>query len=606
MPTDVTLVRGGQTVLDRFAQMLEGIGSALPGFVYQISQRGACEPQFTYLGRSAASLLGLDPERPLTPRTFIGLTLSEDRPRIVQAWREARRTLSTLDLEFAIERPDGQRRWLRSRAHPIRRPTGEILWNGVTLDVTAERLAQDELSFLRNHDPLTRLPNAKTFRDELPAYLAAARAAAQCATLYMIDFVRFHEINDTYGMATGDQILTLVARRLREAFPTGSRCYHLQSDQFAVLCTAAPSTERARQFAAAAVPVLSAPFALAGSRIDLPVRIGLHVQAPESAHQDGPEAGLAVVRRADIALHAAKRAARPGITVYTSDIDDRVRTNVIVKQSLRSAIERQEFELHYQPIVQVDTGRMVGAEALVRWNHPLLGMQTPDTFIPIAEESGLICPLGEWILREALRAAARCRSAQRAATIAVNVSGVQIADPGFLQTVEAALGESGVEPSLLELELTESVLIEHCAQTSHALRALHRLGVRITIDDFGAGYSSFHYLRNLPVDKLKIDRSFIRHLKPTAKVEVSILRAMAAMADSLGVELVIEGVETPYQRDVLAAIGCRFAQGYLFGRPAPLPELMRKLERPGISAAPTGRSVDESVVYCVDHCRTAG
>ena len=590
MLTDVTARHEAQAAQDHFAQMLDGISDTLPGFVYQISQSAKGEPHFTYLGRSAAALLGLNADEPLTPLQFFALTLPEDRARLEQRWREAAATLSTLDLEFAIERPDGQRRWLRSRVRPIRRTAEQILWNGVTLDVTPEKLAKEELTYLRDHDPLTRLPNAKKFHGELAAYIAEARAGAQRATLYMVDFVRFHEINDTYGMSTGDQILTLIAGRLQEAFPAASRFYRLQADQFAVLGSAAHSEECARQIAAAAAPILSAPFSLPGGAINLPARIGLYIDAGDAAQEDSVESALEFAQRADIALHAAKRTARPGISLYSTDIDDRLRTNVIVKQSLRSAIEHQEFELHYQPIVQIRTGRILGAEALVRWNHPLLGMQRPDSFIPIAEESGLIGPLGAWILRDALRAAARCRSTQRSPPrIAVNVSGVQISDPGFLATVEAALAETDVDPRMLELELTETFLIEHSTETSHALAALRKLGIRIAIDDFGAGYSSFHYLRHLPFDKLKVDRSFIRHLQPSADGDVSILKAMVAMARSLNVELVIEGVETPYQREVLAGIGFEIAQGYFFGRPVPLPQFMRQLTGPdaadGSSAA---------------------
>ena len=578
MLTDVTARREAQAAQDHFAQMLEGIAETVPGFVYQIRQRGEEQIEFTYLGRSAAALLGRDAHTPLTPQEFFALTLPQDRARLEQSWREASVTLATLDLEFAIQRPDGERRWLRSRVRPLRRANGDVLWNGVTLDVTPEKAAKDELTYLRDHDPLTRLPNAKAFHSQLALHLAQERAGGRRAALYMVDFVRFHEINDTYGMSTGDEILTMIANRLQEAFPAASRFYRLQADQFAVVGSSVPSEEGARQIAAAAAPILSAPFSLPGGAINLPARIGLCVDAPEAAEGSSGESALEFAQRADIALHAAKRAARPGISLYSTDIDDRLRTNVIVKQSLRGAIERREFELHYQPIVHIRTGRILGAEALVRWNHPLLGMQTPDSFIPIAEESGLIGPLGDWILRDALRAAELCRSSQQPPPrIAVNVSGVQISDPAFVSSVEEALAQSGVDPSMLELELTETFLIEHCTETSHALSALRRLGIRIAIDDFGAGYSSFRYLRNLPVDKLKVDRSFVQHLQPHADGDVSIIKAMVAMAHSLGVELVIEGVETPYQREVLASIGCEIAQGYLFSRPGPLSALLRQL-----------------------------
>ncbi len=577
--TDVTDRHKAQATHQHYQQVLEGISDSMPGFAYQLTQRTDGRREFTYLGRAATALLGLEEDVPLTPQGFFALIVPADRPRLEQSWAQANASLSTLDLEFAIQRPDGERLWLRTRARPVRQQNGDILWNGVMLDVTPEKTAKDELNYLRDHDPLTHLPNAKKFHSELADQMRKARSSGRRAALFMVDFVRFHEINDTFGMSKGDQILTLIAARLHEAFPHGSRFYRLQADQFAVLGNEVFCEESAQQIAATAAPILSAPFVLPGGPINLPARIGLCVDSVETAHAATCETALEFAQRADIALHAAKRAARPGISLYSSDIDDRLRTNVIVKQSLRAAIERHEFELHYQPIVQLSSGRILGAEALVRWNHPLLGMQTPDSFIPIAEESGLIGPLGAWILRDALRAARLCRDAQLPLPqVAVNVSGVQISDPAFLRTVEEALAESGVDPRMLELELTETILIEHSSESAHALSALRRLGVRIAIDDFGAGYSSFRYLRDLPLDKLKVDRGFIRHLQPKADADVSILKAMVAMAQSLGVELVIEGVETPYQRDVLADIGCEIAQGYFFYRPQPLSELMRLLE----------------------------
>ena len=586
MLTDITAQREAQAAHDRLAEVLEGVADTIPGFVYQILQRSEADLEFTYLSRSAAAVLGLDGDTPPSPSDFFALTFPEDRPRLALSWRDASASLTTLDLEFAIRQPDGERRWLRSRARPIRRPKGEILWNGLSLDVTPERVAKEELTYLRDYDPLTHLPNSKKFHDQLEAHLLEARSAGHLASLYLIDFVRFHEINDTYGKAIGDVILRMIAARLHDAFPTENRFFRLQADQFAVLGDAAQSETDAREMAAAAAAVLSAPFELSGGAINLPARIGLCVDPPKDSPENLRPGALEFAQRADIALHAAKRTALPGVTLYSTDIDDRLRTNVIVKQSLRGAIDRQEFELHYQPIVQISTGRILGAEALVRWNHPVLGMQRPDTFIPIAEESGLIGPLGAWILRDALRAAERCRSTHvPSPRIAVNVSGVQISDPAFLSNVEEALVDTGVDPRLIELELTETFLINHCTETADALSALRKLGIRIAIDDFGAGYSSFHYLRHLPVDKLKVDRSFICHLQPTAHGDIAILKAMLAMARSLGLELVIEGVETALQRDLLLNIGCEIAQGYFFARPGSLKELLHRLDRQAAGAA---------------------
>ena len=578
MLTDITAQREAQAASNRFAEVLEGVAETIPGFVYQIRQRSELDLEFTYLSRSVSAVLGLKEDSTPTPSDVFALALPEDRSRLRDRWQEACTSLTTLDLEFPITTPDGGRRWLRSRARPIRRADGEILWNGLSLDVTPERIAKDELTYLRDHDPLTHLPNSKKFHDQLTAYLLEIRASRNFAALYLIDFVRFHEINDTYGKSIGDVILTMIASRLHEAFPRHNRFFRLQADQFAVLGNEVPSAQAARQIAIAAAGILSAPFDLPAGQINLPARIGLCVDTTRRSVRSETSSALEFAQRADIALHAAKRSPIPGVTLYSTDIDDRLRTNVIVKQSLRGAIERQEFELHYQPIVQISTGRILGAEALVRWNHPVLGMQRPDTFIPIAEESGLIGPLGAWILRDALHAAKVCRTAQSLPPrIAVNVSGVQISDPTFLANVEEALSDTGTDPRLLELELTETFLIAHCTESAHALRALRKLGVRIAIDDFGAGYSSFHYLRHLPVDKLKVDRSFIRHLQPMANGDISILKAMLAMARSLNLEIVIEGVETALQRDILLDIGCDIAQGYFFARPGPLADLVRRL-----------------------------
>jgi PAS domain S-box-containing protein/diguanylate cyclase (GGDEF)-like protein len=583
--TDVTLRRKTQEAHDQFVQILDGIADTVPGFIYQLTRYADGRLAFTYLGRSAASLFGFDPDVPLAPHEVFALMLPPDRPRVLQRWRRSALTLSSVDLEFTIDRPDGERRWLRSRARPVRRANGETVWNGVTLDVTPEKTARAELSYLRDHDPLTQLPNAQKFHAELTDYLHTARQSSRSATLFMIDVVRFHEINDTYGIAKGDQILTLIATRLHAAFPAGSRFYRMQADQFAVLGAHVESEDSARQIATRAAAILSAPFAFSEGSINLPVRIGLCFEAAGPPAAARVRSATEFAQHADIALHVCKRAARPGISLYSSAIDDRLRAQVIVKQSLCEAIERGEFELYYQPIVHLRTARVLAAEALVRWNHPLLGVQTPASFIPIAEESGLIGPLGEWILRDALHAVRRCRAAGLPlARVSVNVSGVQIADPVFLRTVQDALADSGIDPRMLELELTETVLIEQTAETSHALGALRQLGVQVAIDDFGAGHSSLHYLRHLPVDRLKLDRSFIQDLRPGTQSQVSILKAIVSMARGLDMDLVIEGVETAFQRDLLLSIGCEMAQGYLFSRPKPLADLMRLL-----SEAPTPR-----------------
>lgn len=514
-------------------------------------------------------------EREVLGRNCRFLQGPDTDPAAVAEIAAAMRRGEAVRCELLNYRRDGTRFWNQLVISPVRDAAGRIIaFAGMQTDVTQRREAQDELTYLRDHDPLTGLPNAAKFHSELAGSMDAARAAGRSTALYMVDFVRFHEINDTYGMPKGNLILTLIAERLSEAFPAGSRCYRLQADGFAVV-GAVEGCRAAKEVAEAAAAALSAPFALADGPISLPARIGVCLDGHDSTGPVTCEAAREFAQRADIALHAAKRCLRPGVCFYSSDVDDRLRTSVIFKQSIRSAIEQRQFELHYQPLVALHSGQIVGAEALVRWNHPTLGLQTPDAFIPVAEESGLIGPLGEWILRDALRAARVCTEAGLPMPrVAVNVSGAQISEPDFVPMVEQALLESGLDPRMLELELTETFLIGHGAQTAQTLATLRARGIRIAIDDFGAGYSSFHYLRHLPVDKLKVDRSFISHLLPDGDGDVAILKAMVAMSRSLGVELAVEGIETPFQREVLTRIGCGVGQGYYFCRPQPLYLLM--------------------------------
>jgi diguanylate cyclase (GGDEF)-like protein len=418
---------------------------------------------------------------------------------------------------------------------------------------------------------LTNLPNRVLFREHLEQAFKGLESSRGFA-VHCLDLDHFKTVNDTLGHPIGDELLKLVAGRLIEAVPSSDFIARIGGDEFAVVQTDVSRPEQCSELACRIVELVSRPYDIDGRHIVIGTSIGIAI-----APNDGADADL-LLKNADMALYLAKGDGRGTHRFFEREMDKRLQSRRSLELDLRKAIANGEFEVYYQPIVYLQTGKVSGFEALVRWMHPERGMISPIDFIPLAEETGLILPLGEWVLRTACMQAARW---SRPVAVAVNLSAMQFKGRNLVQLTLNALAASGLDPARLDLEITESVLLQDEANTLSILHQLRDLGVQISMDDFGTGYSSLAYLRNFPFDKIKIDRSFVREMLVRKDCQ-AIVRAVVGLARSLGITTIIEGVETREQLEAAKADGCDEGQGYLFAKPMPEGEVagfLAKCER---------------------------
>jgi diguanylate cyclase (GGDEF)-like protein len=426
-------------------------------------------------------------------------------------------------------------------------------------------------------------PRAAGGRDGLfQQRLSAAAAAGRGLTLLFLNLDNFKAINDGHGRGVGDGLLDEVSDRLAGAVREGDTIGRLGGDEFAAVCPAVATTEGARALAERMCEALRAPFHVAGHELYAPASVGCRAVGPGPA--PAPDVLLA---DAEAAMYEAKDAGRDRVAVFAEGTRARVSRRLELAEELRRALERGELSLHLQPHVELASGRIVGAEALLRWSHPRLGRVSPAEFVPVAEQFGLIGTIGTWVLREAAALLAGWRDEGRDLTLSVNVSGAQLRTGGFAELVARIVDEAGIEPGALCLELTESTLMGSSGEAIEALRRLRDRGHYIAIDDFGTGYSSLAYLKDLPVEVLKVDRSFIGGLG-TNPHDTAIVASIMSLAHAMGLHVVAEGVETPEQVAELRALGCPVGQGYLFARPAP-PARFDVLCRDGLREIPHAR-----------------
>jgi diguanylate cyclase (GGDEF)-like protein len=427
-----------------------------------------------------------------------------------------------------------------------------------TQELEASRAQAQHLAF---HDVLTGLPNRALYNDRLDHALAQARRGCKVAVL-ALDLDRFKHVNDTLGHHAGDALIREFARRLDDVVRDGDTVARLGGDEFAIALTSHQATD-VEAVCQRILDAVRQPFDLFGSNAFVGVSIGV-VHAPS----DGLDR-IELMRKADIALYRAKGEGRDCYRIFTAAMDDTVRLRGTIEDELRTALETGDgLQVHYQPQVAGGSRSVVGLEALVRWEHPKRGLIAPDQFISVAEETGLICQLGEWVLREACSTA--CRYPEL--FMAVNLSPVQFRTTGFADKVVDIVRTSGADPRRIELEVTESVLLDDDEPVRTALKTLRSAGLRIALDDFGTGYSSLSYLKRFEVDKIKIDKSFIQHLGQTAD-SAAIVTAVVTLGHAMGLAVTAEGVETEEQKQFLAAAGCTTMQGYLFSRALPEKQL---------------------------------
>ncbi|MHC2106429.1 sensor domain-containing phosphodiesterase [Methylobacterium sp. CM6246] len=476
-------------------------------------------------------------------------------------WHEVKRAIagrSSYSCEFRIANPavSAEPRWMQSFGRMLDDGAGEpARCVGLQIDITDRKVSEARIAHVASHDNLTGLPNRMVFHATLERCLTDLVEGNGQATLLCLDLDRFKTVNDTLGHHAGDGLLQVVADRLKVSVVNNGVIARLGGDEFAIVL---PGTglEAGKAFAQCVIEAIGQPIQLGSQVVTIGASVGIAV---------APEHGLEVDllhRHADLALYRAKAAGRNSFQVYTKGMDEALENRNKLEFEMHLAHRKQEFRLHYQPVVALTDGQVRGFEALMRWPHPTRGMVSPAEFIPIAEETGLVVPLGAWALEEACRFAA---SWPIQARIAVNVSAVQFQQPGLEAAVANALAVSGLAADRLELEITESLMIQDGDAVIACLHRLRSIGVRIALDDFGTGYSSLSYLRRFPFDKIKIDRSFVREIDdPDAQ---AIVRAVVSIGERLGTAITAEGVETEDQLALVTQTGCTEVQGFLFGRP---------------------------------------
>jgi diguanylate cyclase (GGDEF)-like protein/PAS domain S-box-containing protein len=480
------------------------------------------------------------------------------------------------DLEHRIVTRNGETRWLLVNAVGLHDETGRRIGSrGTGRDVTDRKSAEARISYLATRDPLTELPNRVLFNDRLEQGIVAARRTGQSLALLFIDLDRFKTINDSLGHQVGDLLLKEVAGRMLNCIRKGDTLSRLGGDEFVVTLEGLQQAEDAAQVAGKIIRALARPIEIGSHTLTTSCSIGISI-FPLDAEDD-----RTLMKNADTAMYHAKEKGRNNYQFFSPEMNVRAVERHTLETALRRAIERQEFVLYYQPQVDIRSNRVVGMEALLRWVHPERGLLTPITFIAVAEESGLIDPIGQWALRTACeRAKAWQEAGYPPLKMAVNISPRQLLKPReFSRSITRILNATGLDPQYLELEMTESLLLHNAEENIAMLRKLGKDGVRIAVDDFGTGYSSLSYLRQLPIDTLKIDRTFVRDIESDPE-DAAIIQAVVAMGHSLELQVTAEGVESLGQLQALARLGCDEYQGYLFSKPLPAVEIAGKFLAP--------------------------
>ncbi len=444
-------------------------------------------------------------------------------------------------------------------------------YRGIGSDITDRKSAEQRIEYLAYHDTLTGLPNRLLVQDRFEQAMAQAERSHSKVALVYLDLDNFKSINDTLGHAAGDEFLKEVARRLRSCVRDSDTISRQGGDEFLLVLRDLPDSEVVQAIIMKIMERLQEPLRIDTQDLASSASLGVAI-APD----DGRDFET-LRKKADLAMYRSKESGRNTYHFFDPTMDAEAGEHLLMRNGLRRALERQEFVLHYQPQYELTSGALTGVEALIRWMHPELGLVAPGRFIGVAEESGLIVPMGDWVLRQACeQAMAWQRAGLPALTMAVNLSAIQFKRGNVEQSVSRALAESGLAPQLLELELTESILLQNVESVLTSVRQLKQMGVKLAIDDFGTGYSSLSYLKRLDIDKLKIDQSFVRDLA-TDPDDEAIVRAIIQMARSLNLKTIAEGVETEDMRSRLQTFGCDAAQGYLYSRPVPAEDIERLL-----------------------------
>ncbi|WP_025225386.1 putative bifunctional diguanylate cyclase/phosphodiesterase [Fimbriimonas ginsengisoli] len=532
------------------------------------------EGKLKLVSEASERLWGRPPDE-LVGESIYRYTFAEDVVYLVDALNEvSRSSQSSTELEVRVQ--NGSTEYRPFQVH-LNNLSDDPDVDGILMtfhDLTERKRLESELTYNAFHDRLTGLPNRALFMDRLAQRLRLeGREPSLCAVLF-IDLDNFKVINDSLGHATGDSLLVAVAERFQTVLRQSDTIARLGGDEFTVLLDRVETPDEVNVVASRIIKAMERAFVVGNSEMFVTTSIGIATSA------DGQADAHRLLRDADTAMYEAKAQGKNSFAIYDNRMNELAVERLELEWDLRNALDHKQLSLVFQPIVDIRTGKMLEVEALLRWEHPTRGMISPTLFIPIAEETGLICSIGLWVFREACYQLHRWGEQYKDLIIGVNVSARQFHQPDFVQQVKRTLSELRVEPCRIKLEITETAMLHDLDTIRSVLEQLRSLGLRIAIDDFGTGYSSISYLSRLPVDTLKIDRSFIIPLGEDKRTD-GVVKAMIAMAASLGLQVTSEGIETPQQLEVLRSMGCDRGQGYLFARPLPAGAVAALLEESG-------------------------
>lgn len=470
-------------------------------------------------------------------------------------------------------RKDGSTFWSEVHISPVRDEHHLVThFIGVLLDITDKKSVEDQLNYRQTHDSLTGCLNRDFFEERVEHDLLLAQRQQQMLVLYYIDIDKFKAVNDALGLAGGDELLRQIASRINDLLDPGDTLARLAADEFALLVPEVKGAEEAQRILLRIQGVFKQAFTIGQHAISISASIGIAAYDPQRQFAAAPAAST-LIQHGNMAMYQAKSDGRNTAHWFSQEISNQLSAKLLLRQELHDALEKQQFELHYQPILCAGSQQVCALESLIRWHHPERGMVSPAEFIPLAEESGQIVAVGNWVLEQACHDISlinhqRCIDI----SVAVNISPVQFTQPTFLQSVREIMQRTGVKPSHLELEITESVLMADEERAIDTIHTLDSMGIKVSLDDFGTGYSSLAYLRFLPVHKIKIDRSFVREIA-NSKRDNAILAGIIALAHQLDLTVVAEGVEENVQAELLCASDCDLLQGFLYAKPQPLAQL---------------------------------
>jgi diguanylate cyclase (GGDEF)-like protein/PAS domain S-box-containing protein len=533
------------------------------------------EGKVLYWNRGAEELYGWSAGEALG-RNLRDLTVSEELLDQAEAIRSELRAGRTWSGEMLLRRRDGSRVPVLGTATPIFDDRGDLEGMiGVSTDISERKALEAELERRASHDPLTCLPNRDAFVDRLRQTLLRTRrrkSTSKVGVLFM-DLDRFKTINDSLGHGAGDRLLVALAERLKNRLRPEDVLARFGGDEFAVLLEMVENPSEALRVAQRIAQALGEPFTVDDHQVSVSTSVGV---ALGTAHANDPEGML---READAAMYRAKEQGPGRYAVFDPAMQTRAQERLELEAELRQAVEQEEFALHYQPIVSLRDGSMVGFEALLRWRHPHKGIQRPSAFLALAEETDLIVPIDGWVLEEVCRQAKRWEGDYPSASLVsmnVNLSPRQLKDGGLARTIEETLRRVALKVHTLALDVTEGFLLKASEDQARTLDALKKMGIRLDLDDFGTGYSSLSYLKSSPVDGVKLDRSFVEGLGEDT-TGMALVHKIIELCHTLGLEVVAEGIETPEQATLLKEMGCDLGQGYYFGRPLPSEEFAERL-----------------------------